>query len=222
MPTPSAGLGTVPSARGTAFRLIGVVRADASGDVARLVGSGGDRIVFNEVSAIVRPCAIRAEPVSEGALLEHHTVVAGLSRSSTIIPAPPLTTFRSGASVMQWLELHAVALTDGLAYVDGRCGGRVTAERDLAGATSDPSVLPPSAAAIESFRSLRRYAAATVPVSSETVGDGTTIATEAFLVDRVSWERFAAEVSAEDVRSPGLTLRLTGPWPVYDFVRLQF
>ena len=222
MPTPSAGLGTVPSARGTAFRLIGVVRADASGDVARLVGSGGDRIVFNEVSAIVRPCAIRAEPVSEGALLEHHTVVAGLSRSSTIIPAPPLTTFRSGASVMQWLELHAVALTDGLAYIDGRCGGRVTAERDLAGATSDPSVLPPSAAAIESFRSLRRYAAATVPVSSETVGDGTTIATEAFLVDRVSWERFAAEVSAEDVRSPGLTLRLTGPWPVYDFVRLQF
>jgi hypothetical protein len=41
-------------------------------------------------------------------------------------------------------------------------------------------------------------------------------------VERTSWDRFANEVVAEDVRSPGLTLRLTGPWPVYDFVRLQF
>lgn len=222
MPTPSSGLGTVPSARGTAYRLIGVVRADTSGDAVRMAGMGADRIVFDDVSAIVRPCASRAEPVSDAALFDHHTLIAGLARACTIIPAPPLTNFRSSASVSQWLELHAVALTDGLAYVDGRCAGRVTASRDLAGATSDPSVLAPSAAAIESFRALRRYAAATVPVSSETVGDGTTIATEAFLVDRGSWERFAAEVTAEDVRSPGLTLRLTGPWPVYDFVRLQF
>jgi hypothetical protein len=83
-------------------------------------------------------------------------------------------------------------------------------------------VLPPSAAAVESFRSLRRYAKATVPVSTQTVGDGTTIATEAFLVERAAWDAFAAEVAAEDLRSPGLILRLTGPWPVYDFVRLQF
>lgn len=139
-----------------------------------------------------------------------------------MLPAPPLTTFRSSAGVLQWLELHAVTLADGLAYVDGRCGARVTASRDVAGATSDPSVLPPSAAAIESFRALRRYANATVPVSSQTVGDGTTIATEAYLVDRAAWERFAAEVAAEDERSPGLSLHLSGPWPVYDFVRLQF
>ena len=136
--------------------------------------------------------------------------------------ARPSATFRTAASALHWLELHAVALSDGLAYVDGRAAARVTACRDLAGATSDPSVLPPSAAAIESFRALRRYAAATVPVSSDTAGDGTTIAAEAFLVDRASWERFAAEVTAEDVRSPGLSLHLTGPWPVYDFVRLQF
>jgi len=124
--------------------------------------------------------------------------------------------------VLQWLELHAVTLAEGLAYVDGRAGGRVTAARDLAGATSDPSVLPPSAAAIESFRALRRHAAATVPVPTVSVGDGLTIATEAFLVERGGWDRFAAEVLEEDVRSPGLTLQLSGPWPVYDFVRLQF
>ena len=222
MATPSAALGAIQSPRGSAFRLIAVVPAGAAGDMVRLVGNGAQSIVFRDVAAIVRPCAVRAEPISDAALLEHHTVVASLSRAFTLIPAPPLTTFRTGASTMQWLELHAVALADGLAYVDGRCAARVTAERDVAGATSDPSVLPPSSAAIESFRALRRYATATVPVSSETVGDGTTIATEAFLLERASWDRFAAEVEAEDVRSPGLILRLTGPWPVYDFVRLQF
>jgi Gas vesicle synthesis protein GvpL/GvpF len=222
MATPGTGLGAVPSMRSTAFRLLGVVQADAIADVARLVGQGAQGMPFRDVAALVRPCPSRPEPLSDAALLDHHTIMAGLSRTTTIIPAPPLTNFRTAASVMQWLELHAVALTDGLAYVDGRVGARVTAERDVAGATSDPSVLPPSAAAIESFRALRRYAAATVPVSTDTVGDGTTIATESFLVERTSWDRFAAEVTAEDVRSPGLTLRLTGPWPVYDFVRLQF
>jgi hypothetical protein len=205
-----------------AFRLIGVVHAGAINDAVRMSGPGAQGLAFRDVAALVRPCPNRTEAPSDAALLDHHTIVAGLSRAFTLIPAPPLTTFRSGASALQWLELHAVALTDGLAYVDGRVGARVTACRDVAGATSDPSVLPPSAAAIESFRVLRRYASATVPVSTDTAGDGTTIASEAFLVDRKEWDRFAAEVTAEDIRSPGLTLRLTGPWPVYDFVRLQF
>lgn len=222
MPTPGAGSAAVGSARGSTFRLIGVVHASSVNDAIRLAGTGAHGIPFRDVAAIVRPCANRNEAPTDAAFLEHHALVAELSRGATLIPAPPLTTFRSGASALHWLELHAVALTDGLAYVDGRAGARVTAARDLAGATSDPSVLAPSAAAIESFRSLRRYAAATVPVSSGTVGDGTTIATEAFLVDRKTWDRFIAEVATEDERSPGLTLRLTGPWPVYDFVRLQF
>ena len=222
MPTPGAGSAAVGSARGSTFRLIGVVHASSVNDAIRLAGTGAHGIPFRDVAAIVRPCANRNEAPTDAAFLEHHALVAELSRSATLIPAPPLTTFRSGASALHWLELHAVALTDGLAYVDGRAGARVTAARDLAGATSDPSVLAPSAAAIESFRSLRRYAAATVPVSSGTVGDGTTIATEAFLVDRTTWDRFTAEVATEDERSPGLTLRVTGPWPVYDFVRLQF
>lgn len=221
-PTPSTGLGTVSATRGGGLRLIGVVNADTVNHAVRLGPADAQGITFREVAAVVRPCISRNEPVTESALVEHHTTVATISRRLSMIPAPPLATFRTAASVSQWLELHAVTLTDGLASVDGRWGARVTAARDVAGATSDPSVLPPSAAAIESFRALRRYATATVPVSSDTVGDGTTIATEAFLVDRTSWDRFAAEVTAEDERSPGLTLTVTGPWPVYDFVRLQF
>jgi Gas vesicle synthesis protein GvpL/GvpF len=210
------------AARGAALRLLGVVHASAAADAVRAVGDGATAVTFRDVAAVVRQCSSRTEAPSERALLAHHEAVAAISRRLAVIPAPPMTTFRHGAAILGWLELHAVALAEGLSYVDDRCGARVTAARDLAGATSDPSVLAPSAAAIESFRALRRYAEATVPVSTETVGDGTTIATEAFLVDRASWDRFAAEVSAEDARSPGLTLHLSGPWPVYDFVRLQF
>lgn len=221
MATPGV-LGAVPGTRGVALRLVGVVQSGSVADAVRLASGGATGVTFRDVGAVLRPAAAKAEPASDAVMLDHHRLVAELSRSVTILPAPPLTTFRSAAGVLQWLELHAVTLADGLAYVDGRCGARVTASRDVAGATSDPSVLPPSAAAIESFRALRRYANATVPVSSQTVGDGTTIATEAYLVDRAAWERFAAEVAAEDERSPGLILHLTGPWPVYDFVRLQF
>ncbi|HYW50002.1 MAG TPA: GvpL/GvpF family gas vesicle protein [Gemmatimonadaceae bacterium] len=223
MATPGTGFGAVVAgARGTSLRLIGIVHEANVGDAVRIVGHGASGISFRDVAAVVRPSSTRPETQSDEALSAHHAMVVALSRACSTIPAPPLTTFRSPAAALQWLELHAVALADGLAYVDGRAGARVTAERDLTNVTSDPSVLTPSAAAIESFRALRRYADATVPVSSETVGDGTTIATEAFLVDRASWARFAAEVAAEDERSPGLILRLTGPWPVYDFVRLQF
>jgi len=211
----------IAAGRGTSLRLVGVVPSAAAGDATRLAADLHG-ITLRDVAALVRPAPTRIEALSEAILLEHHAVVSTLSRSVTIIPAPPLTVFRTEAAVLQWLELHAVTLAEGLAYVDGRAGGRVTAARDLAGATSDPSVLPPSAAAIESFRALRRHAAATVPVPTVSVGDGLTIATEAFLVERGGWDRFAAEVLEEDVRSPGLTLQLSGPWPVYDFVRLQF
>jgi hypothetical protein len=218
MPTPAG----VASIRGIAYRLIGIVNASTLNDAVRLAGSGAQGVSFRDVGAILRQCPSKGEQRSDATMLEHHAQLAALTRTVTVIPAPPFTTFRTVPGAVHWLELHAVALADGLAYVDGRCGARVTAERDLDGVTSDPAVLPPSAAAVESFRALRRHASATVPVVSDTVGDGTTIATEAFLVERGSWDRFAAEVVAEDVRSPGLTLRLTGPWPVYDFVRLQF
>lgn len=43
-----------------------------------------------------------------------------------------------------------------------------------------------------------------------------------FLVDRTVWREFAERVTAEARRDPVLEVILTGPWPPYDFVRLQF
>jgi hypothetical protein len=75
---------------------------------------------------------------------------------------------------------------------------------------------------VESMRRLRRHARSAVSVASASAGDGTTIATEAFLVARGDWTAFKAEVAAEDANAPGLVLHLSGPWPAYDFVTLNF
>lgn len=216
LPTPG-GSATV---RGAGLRLVALVHAR---DTDRLAALDPElqAIVFREVAVVARP-AVGRPAADEAAALAHHRDVALLARLMTVVPAPPATQFRSPAALRQWLELHASALTEAIAHVEGRVMARVTACRDLEGASSDPDVLTPSAAAAESFRVLRRRAVAAVPVVGGTVGDGTTIATEAFLVERIQWDAFAAEVVAEDERSPGLILRLTGPWPPYDFVRLQF
>lgn len=220
--TPAPTPGSAAAIRAKAeLRLVAIVHAR---DVDGLAGANPELqfVAFRDVAAAVRAGAGRPA-TDEPALLAHHRDVAALARTATsVVPAPPATQFRNPAALGQWLELHASALDEALAHVEGRAMARVTACRDLEGASSDPAVLPPSAAAAESFRVLRRHAVAAVPVAGGAAGDGTTIATEAFLVDRVQWDAFAAEVVAEDERSPGLLLRLTGPWPPYDFVRLQF
>ena len=219
-PTPTPGTAAAIRARAE-LRLVGVVHA-RDVDAIAAVHPEWQCLAFRDVAVVARPGPGRPG-TDEPALLAHHRDVTALARTvGSLVPAPPATQFRSPGAVTQWLELHASALAEALAHVEGRVMARVTACRDLAGASSDPAVLPPSAAAAESFRVLRRHAVAAVPVAGGAAGDGTTIATEAFLVDRVQWDAFAAEVAAEDERSPGLLLRLTGPWPPYDFVRLQF
>ena len=43
-----------------------------------------------------------------------------------------------------------------------------------------------------------------------------------FLVERVAWDGFVARVAHEGARLPDFALAVGGPWPPYDFVRMQF
>jgi hypothetical protein len=220
--TPAAGSAPIRDTRGTAVRLVGVLYARDVDAACRLTPSL-QPVVFRDVAAVATVCSAgRVGAQTEAQQREHHRVMWSLAESLTVLPAPVGTTFKGLGTLMQWLELHAVALGEGLAYVDGHWEARVTAARDVEQAVSDPAVLPPSAAAVESLRTLRRHARSAVSVTTSAIGDGTTIATEAFLVPRSSWIAFKAEVAAEDERSPGLLLEVSGPWPAYDFVTMQF
>jgi hypothetical protein len=77
--------------------------------------------------------------------------------------------------------------------------------------------------AAESLRLLRGQAAATVtlPRADGDEEDGV-VARASFLIDSQRWDSFNDTVSKEAQRQPALDFRVTGPWPPYDFVRMQF
>ena len=47
------------------------------------------------------------------------------------------------------------------------------------------------------------------------------VARASFLIDSQRWENFKDTVSKEAKRQSALDFRVTGPWPPYDFVRMQ-
>jgi hypothetical protein len=121
--------------------------------------------------------------------------------------------------VLRWLELHYVALSDALSFVDDRVVGRVhvwrpgdAAEREVG---SDLA-----AAAAEALRDLRRSAVATVPLRTEQLTG--IVSSAVFLVEQELWKDFASKVEEQGSRVQNLRLELTGPWPPYDFVQMQF
>jgi hypothetical protein len=147
-----------------------------------------------------------------------------------ILPAPAGVVFRSREALARWLELHYATLTEALAHVEGRVAARVHVARKaerlasltpsgLEGRPTEELSIDIDAVAAESFRVLRRHA--TTSVMLRQAGDGAA-AVSGFLVEREKWEAFEAAVTEEGKRDPDLTFRLTGPWPPYDFVRMQF
>src|SRR4029077_15871360 len=77
-----------------------------------------------------------------------------------------------------------------------------------------------AAAAAESLRLLRRHAVIAVPLKSEQLTG--IVLSSAFLVDKELWDDFVAAVDDQRQRNPGLALDVSGPWPPFDFVRMQF
>jgi len=115
-----------------------------------------------------------------------------------------------------------------MSSIEGHGQARLTATKT---AGVDPSNVTSSeskesakqlvAAASQSMRVLRGHAAATItlPVPDE---ETTIIAQASFLVDLDHWHEFASLVEKEDQRQTALDFHLTGPWPPYDFVKMQF
>jgi len=77
-----------------------------------------------------------------------------------------------------------------------------------------------AAAAAEALRDLRRSAVATVPLRTEQLTG--IVLSAAFLVEQELWKEFASKVEEQGGRAPNIRLELTGPWPPYDFVQMQF
>lgn len=224
-----------------AYRLFGLIAARAQRDLPKLSHARAER--YEDLAAVVVEHPDGREPPAPD-VERHRAVVADVFAQCAILPAPPGTVFRSMGVLRRWLELHHTALLGGLAYIDGRAEGRVHVRRAAGsvlryvpaatatrpgvtgehvaaagGAPGDGASLEATAAHI--FHVLGRDQAAWVvsPVAPLVRDAGEVSAS--FLVDRSRWHAFADAVAGEQHRDPELEVRLTGPWPPYDFVRLQ-
>jgi hypothetical protein len=136
----------------------------------------------------------QAKPPEGAELLPFRDVAAIVAPADYAAAAP------SGEVIEQYPRVHV-----------GRVDGKA-AERDTGSEVA--------AAAADSLRSLRRHAVVAVPLKSEQVTG--IVLSSAFLVDRELWDDFVAAVDDQRRRNPGLGLDLSGPWPPFDFVRMQF
>lgn len=199
-----------------ALTLYGVTVTDAHS--ARPPVPETDLLPVRDLSAIIGSTEY-AVVESTPERVEHHNEVMGeYARRGPVLPAPVGVIFRSADAVQRWLELHYVALSDALNFVDNRVVGRVHVWRpgnaDEREAGSDLA-----AVAADSFRVLRRAAVSTVPLRIEKVTG--IVLSAAFLIEQELWRDFAAEVEDQGRRAPNLRFELTGPWPPYDFVNMQ-
>ena len=224
-----AGNGTV-----NALRLFGVAASDGDG---LPLAPGTDLVTFRDLAAIVAETPYARPALADGDVATHRSVVESVFAQRAILPAPAGVVFRGREALERWLELHFVTLTDALAYVEGRVGARVHVTRKAermtgaiaavgAGGGTSPAAateemaIDVGAIAAESFRVLRRHAAASVAIRPA-VADGAEAAAS-FLLERDRWSAFEEAVQEEARRDFELSFRLTGPWPPYDFVRMQF
>ena len=196
------------------------VAAVESGQAMSLA-EGTTLVHYRALAAIVEPAPYSASPLGDDDMGNYVRVLEESHSHAAVLPAPPGTVFQSQSTMMRWLELHYFTLTEALAVVEGHTAARVSITTH--GSQEDDSGKSLAGMAAESLRLLRSQAAATVslPMSDGDNEDGV-VARASFLIDTQRWQAFTDTVSAEAKRQPGLDFRVTGPWPPYDFVRMQF
>ena len=208
------------------LRLYGVAAIDST--PLESLAEGTTLVAFRMLAAVVSPSKYTRVALDEKEMNEYTRVLEEVQSNAAVLPAPPGTTFRTRESLARWLELHYFTLTQAIGLVEGHGEARVLITKSLSADPDDATAAEIkentkqlAAVASDSLRVLRGQAAATIslPVSDE---DTTVVAHASFLVDMERWGLFSELVAKEDQRHAELDFRLSGPWPPYDFVRMEF
>jgi len=202
-----------------ALRLYGVAAVESGH--AMSLAEGTTLVHYRALAAIVEPSPYAVSRLEDAEMSKYLTVLEEAQAHSAVLPAPPGTVFQSQPTLTRWLELHYFTLTEALSVIDGHAAARVSVTSQ--GKQQEDSRKSFAALAAESLRLLRSQAAATVtlPKADGDEEEGV-LARASFLVDTQRWEAFKDTVSKEAQRQESLDFQVTGPWPPYDFVRMQF
>ena len=202
-----------------ALRLYGVAAVE-SGHTSSLA-EGTTLTHYRALAAVVEPSTYALTSLDDGEMANYLRVLEEVHAHTSVLPAPPGTVFQSQSTLMRWLELHYFTLTEALSVIEGHAAARVSIT--MQGKHELETQKSFAALAADSLRLLRSQAAATVTLPKADADDEEgVIARASFLIDTQRWEAFNDTVSKEAQRQSALDFQVTGPWPPYDFVRMQF
>ena len=202
-----------------ALRLYGVAAAE-SGHTDSLA-EGTTLTHYRALAAVVEPSTYALTSLDDGEMANYLRVLEEVHSHTSVLPAPPGTVFQSQATLTRWLELHYFTLTEALSVIEGHAAARVSITTQ--GKHELETQKSFAALAADSLRLLRSQAAATVTLPKADADDEEgVIARASFLIDTQRWQAFNETVSKEAQRQSALDFQVTGPWPPYDFVRMQF
>ena len=210
----------------TGYRLYGVAAHEST--AGHTLADGTSLVQFRSLAAVVSPSRYHRVTVDEDEIAQYTRILEEVQSNTAVLPAPPGTIFRSRDSLMRWIELHYFTLTQTMSAIEGHGQARLTITKtlgvdpsDATGAEAKESAKQIVATATQSMRVLRGHAAATVVLPA--IEEETLIVSQAsFLVELDHWTAFSDLVQKEDERQTALDFHLSGPWPPYDFVRMQF
>ena len=202
-----------------ALRLYGVAAAE-SGHTDSLA-EGTTLTHYRALAAVVEPSTYSIANLDEEDMANYLRILEEVQSHTSVLPAPPGTVFQSASTLTRWLELHYFTLTEALSVIEGHAAARVSVTMQGKHETETQKTF--AAMAADSLRLLRSQAAATVtlPKADQDEEDGV-VARASFLIDTQRWQAFTDTVSKESQRQGALDFHVTGPWPPYDFVRMQF
>lgn len=204
----------------TGCRLYGValLPRGSGGGFASIAGV--NLLRFRDIGALVQLAPYNRSTNAQLDLEGHRDVIERAFLAGTVLPAPCGTLFRGTEHVRAWLEQNYIALNEGIHFVAGRCEARVHVSlREGEEHTPVAGAGEAELAAAECFRLLRRSAVATVPVPPRA---RPVVLSGAFLIQLDRWAEFADQVREQALRRSELAFEQTGPWPPYDFVRMDF
>ena len=105
------------------LRLYGVIMQD--GQVKPRLPEGVKAYPLRELCAIAEEGDYTTHRVEPDDVGRHFAVVNDIFEQDTVLPAPVGTVFRTPDVLQRWMDLHYVALSDALAWVEDRFAARI-------------------------------------------------------------------------------------------------
>ena len=171
------------------------------------------RIRYRDLEALVRAVPFTPPEIDRESVQEHQRVVWNASKRDTLLPAPCGVVFKGRRAVIRFLQEQYIPLEEGISLVEGHWEIRLHLKPTVPEGRSEAAE-----AALHVYGELRRFARAAFPFAHE----DDHVLSAAFLVNRGSWLQFMDHAEELGQRYGDLVFDVTGPWPPYDFVRMQF